>query len=172
MAYFMPDVRSERMLLGVVSDTHGHVANTQRAIRMLSSLQVEQVLHCGDIGSESIVWLFADWPTHFVFGNVDHDQAELTAAIAACGQHSHGRFGRIELEGCTIALMHGDDTPRLRETIHSGEYELVCYGHTHQPEQHRVGRTQVLNPGALYRASQHTIAVVRLPEMEVTHIPL
>ncbi len=160
------------MLLGIVSDTHGHVANTQRAIRMLSSLDVDQVLHCGDIGSEAIVKLFSAWPSHFVFGNVDDDQATLFAAIDACGQQCHGRFGRLQLAGRRIALLHGDETSRLREAIASGEFDLVCYGHTHQPEQHREGDTLVLNPGALYRAQPHTMAIVRLPEMELTHIPL
>jgi len=160
------------MLLGIVSDTHGHVANTQRAIRLLSSLEVDQVLHCGDIGSEAIIALFSDWPTHFVFGNVDEDQTALAAAIAACGQRCHGRFGRLEFAGHRIALLHGDETSRLREAMTSGEFDLVCYGHTHQPEQHREGDTLVLNPGALYRAQPHTLAIVRLPEMEITHIPL
>ena len=160
------------MLLGVVSDTHGHVANTQRAIRMLSSLEVDLVLHCGDIGSESIVPLFSDWPTHFVFGNVDDNHQALAAAIAACGQQCHGRFGSLEIANHRIAWLHGDDTARLRSTVTSGEYDLVCYGHTHHPEQHREAATLVLNPGALYRAQPHTLAVVRLPEFEVTHISL
>lgn len=160
------------MLLGVVSDTHGHIANTQRAIRMLTSLEVDQVLHCGDIGSAAVAALFTDWPTHFVFGNVDDDQATLTAAIAALGQQCHGRFGSLEIAGRRLALVHGDDTTRLRHAITSGEFDLVCYGHTHQPESHLEGRTLVMNPGALYRAQPHTLALVRLPEMEVTHIPL
>jgi len=160
------------MLLGVVSDTHGHIANTQRAIRMLASLEVDQVLHCGDIGSEGIVPLFNDWPTHFVFGNVDDDQASLAVAIEACGQQCHGRFGRLEFAGRRIAFLHGDDTARLRDAMTSGDFDLVCYGHTHQPEQHRQRGTLILNPGALYRAQSHTIAIVRLPELEVTHVPL
>jgi hypothetical protein len=61
------------MLLGVVSDTHGHVQNAQAAVRMLENLEVEVVLHCGDIGSQAIVPLFKKWPTHFVFGNVDDE---------------------------------------------------------------------------------------------------
>ncbi len=160
------------MLLGVVSDTHGHVANTQRAIRMLASLEVDQVLHCGDIGSVTIVELFSAWPTHFVFGNVDDDRRALNQALRACGQHGYDRFGSLELAGRRIAWLHGDDVPRLRETTTSGQFDLVCYGHTHHPEQHHEGRTLVLNPGALYRAQPHTLAVVQLPELEVTHVPL
>ena len=65
------------MRIGVISDTHGHVANTWAAARLLKSLEVEQVLHCGDIGTPAIPKLLTAWPTHFVFGNCDHETDEL-----------------------------------------------------------------------------------------------
>ncbi len=159
------------MLLGVVSDTHGHTTHTVKAIRMLESLAVDQVLHCGDIGSEEIVPLFAAWPTHFVLGNVDYERY-LRDAIVAEGQSYHGRFAELQLEGVSIALLHGDDELLLRNTIASGQFGLVCHGHTHKQRLEQIGPTLVLNPGALYRASQHSVAVVRLPQLEVTHVPV
>jgi uncharacterized protein len=160
------------MLIGVVSDTHGHVANTRQAVRMLESCEVEMVLHCGDIGSIDVVRLFDRWPTHFVFGNVDDQLDLLRDAIEKAGQTCHGRFGELELAGRRIALLHSDDGPRFRETVVSGRYDLVCYGHTHFAEKHHEAATLVLNPGALYRARPHSLAIVRLPELEVTHVPL
>jgi len=160
------------MQIGVVSDTHGHHGNARAAARMLESCGVEAVLHCGDIGTTQIVEVFRPWPTHFVFGNVDDQPAELRAAIAAAGLHCHERFGVLELAGRKIAFLHGDDGRRLDETVASGEYQLVCYGHTHRPEFHQAERTLVLNPGALYRAQPHTLALVDLADMTVTHIPL
>jgi uncharacterized protein len=160
------------MLIGVVSDTHGHVANTRQAVRMLESCEVEMVLHCGDIGSIDVVRLFDRWPTHFVFGNVDDQHVLLGEAIELAGQTCHGRFGKLELAGRRIALLHGDDGPRFRETVVSGRYDLVCYGHTHFAEKHLEAATLVLNPGALYRAQPHSLAIVRLPELAVTHVPL
>ena len=71
------------MRLGIISDTHGHVELTCPAVRMLESLEVETVLHCGDIGSIEVVELFAAWPTHFVFGNCDYDTEKFAAAILA-----------------------------------------------------------------------------------------
>ena len=56
--------------------------------------------------------------------------------------------------------------------IASGDYDLVCYGHTHAAEQHREGKTLVLNPGALYRADPHSLAVVELETLEATIVPL
>lgn len=158
------------MRLGVVSDTHGHVKNTLDAVRMLESFDVAAVLHCGDIGSAGIVRLFSQWPTHFVLGNVDHDDGELQEAIQQAGQTFHGRFGAVEIEGVRIALVHSDDQRKFREAIESGQFDLVCYGHTHKAEHHREGRTLVLNPGAVYRATPHSIAVVELPALDVTEV--
>jgi putative phosphoesterase len=160
------------MLIGVVSDTHGQVVLARAAVQMLESLKVERVLHCGDIGSTEIVSLFAAWPTHFVFGNVDYDRASLKAAVAVAGQTWHDRFGVVEYEGRRIALLHGDDTRRLDETIECGHYDLVCHGHTHVAANRRVGKTLVLNPGAVFRANPHTIAVVELPALESTIVPI
>ena len=157
------------MRIGIVSDTHGHLPNTRAAVRMLESLEVQQVIHCGDVGTEQVVELFAPWPTHFVLGNVD-DGVILTAAIRQAGQQCHGRFGHLQLLGRDIAFLHSDDATRFQQTIDADQFDLVCYGHTHQAEQHRAGRTLVLNPGALYRARAHTLAIVDLPELTATHV--
>lgn len=160
------------MKIGVVSDTHGHRANTLQAIWMLSGRGIEAVLHCGDIVGADLIPLFAEWPTHFVFGNCDDDPAGLRFTIQEAGQFCHERFGDIELGGRRIALLHGDDGRRLYGAVAGGDYDLVCSGHTHIPKQHRVGKTLVLNPGALYRANPHTIAVVDLEKMTAEHLPL
>ncbi|MDZ4821813.1 MAG: YfcE family phosphodiesterase [Planctomycetota bacterium] len=160
------------MLLGVVSDTHGNVHLTRRAIRMLESLQVEAVLHCGDIGTAEIIHMFEPWQTHFVFGNTDHDQPTLRRAIQQAKLTCHERYGELELAERKIALLHSDDARKFAEVCQSGQFDLVCYGHTHLAKQERVGKTLILNPGAIHRASPHSIAVVDLFEMQATIVPL
>jgi putative phosphoesterase len=160
------------MLIGVISDTHGHESNAQAAVRMLESLEVEAVLHCGDLCSTTIPKLLAAWPVHFVFGNCDGDREAMRAAIQSAGLSCHERFGDLALGGRRIALLHSDDARLFRTVCTSGQYDLVCYGHTHVAEFHQQGRTLVLNPGALYRANPHTIAVVDLETMEATIIPI
>jgi putative phosphoesterase len=158
------------MLLGIVSDTHGHVAMTQSAVHMLESLEVDAVVHCGDIGTPEVVAQFRHWPTHFVLGNVDSNEQELRAAVAAISGFFHGRFADLRFEGRRVAVLHSDDSKRFLQTIAGGDFDLVCYGHTHVAEQHHQGNTLVVNPGALYRAARHTIAIARLRELEVTHV--
>jgi uncharacterized protein len=155
------------MRIAVLSDTHGKPAPTKAALEQIRQQNVDAILHCGDIGSVELIELFADWPTHFVFGNVDEDRQAFQRAIEAAGQHSHGTFGDLTLAGTRIAFLHGDDGPRLRETIASGTWNLVCHGHTHRKETRQEGSTIVLNPGALYRASPRTFAFVDLPALQI-----
>lgn len=153
------------MLLGILSDTHGHEPNTLAAARMLKSLSIEELLHCGDLCSTEIPRLLREWPTHYVFGNCDDDVRGMRLAITAAGGHCHDWFGDITLSGRRIALLHGHEGKRFMQAIKSGDYDLVCYGHTHAAEFHHEGRTLVLNPGALYRANPHTVAIVDLDTM-------
>ena len=98
----------------------------------------------------------------------DHDQNELRAAIDQAGLVCHGLFGDLSLSGRRIALLHSHDARLFRHVCTNGDYDLVCYGHTHAAEQHREGKSLILNPGALYRATPHSIATVELESLAAT----
>jgi hypothetical protein len=159
------------MKIGIVSDTHGNVTNARAAADLLRSFEIELVIHCGDVGSVDVIGCFADWPTHFVFGNVD-DPTVLADEIHAAGQTCHDRFGSISPADVSIAFLHGDDLARLDEAITSGRWKIVCHGHTHVARELLVGDTLVLNPGALHRAATKTIAIVDLPSRECEIVPI
>jgi uncharacterized protein len=160
------------MRIGVVSDTHGHMANTLAAINLLESQEVARVLHCGDIGTEAIPALFKAWPTDFVFGNCDYGRDELATVIREAGLTCRGVFGDLEIEGRRVALIHSDDHRKFHEVINGGRFDLVCYGHTHVAKIEQIGRTMVLNPGALYRANPHSIAIVELDTLHAEIVNL
>jgi uncharacterized protein len=158
------------MYIGVVSDTHGEVLETRRAIRVLEIFGVDMIIHCGDIG-QKVVGEFKSRPTHFVCGNTDNSLT-LNAVVRSPQQTFHDRFGSLEVEGRSIAFLHGDDAILLHETINSGRWDIVCFGHTHSSSKAYQGRTLVINPGAIYRSSYPSVAVVEIPSLEVTFIPL
>jgi hypothetical protein len=159
------------MRIGVVSDTHGAVRSAQKAARALASLRVDLVVHCGDIGTAGVVAQLSQFPSHYVFGNMD-DHATLRAAIAAAGATCHERFGHLQLAGRSVAFLHGDDAGLLRRTIGCGQWDLVCHGHTHVAAKFTQGTTLVVNPGAIQRTHAPSVAVIDLPSLEVTQIPL
>jgi uncharacterized protein len=160
------------MRVGIISDTHGHADLTRPAVRMFESLDVEHVLHCGDIGSTEVIDLFAPWPTDFVFGNCDTDTKLLRAAIESAGKNCHGDFADLTLGGVRIALLHSHDRRLFVASVGSGRYPIVCYGHTHVAAIERRGDTLLINPGAIYRAKPHSVAVLDLPQMEATIVEL
>jgi putative phosphoesterase len=146
--------------IGVVSDTHGSVVRLRPAATMLESLEVDVVLHCGDVGSAAVVEAFSRWPAHFVRGNCDFGlEADLSAACVGNAVWQ-GEFASLELGGLRIALLHGDDERRQREALSSGEFDFVCVGHTHVAQTRKVGETTLFNPGALYRTSSPSIGLI------------
>ena len=158
------------MKIGVLSDTHGDVPGTRQALQVLECLGVSMLIHCGDVGAE-VVPSLQGVPIHFVYGNMD-DPDQLREVIVPPEHTLHDRLGTLEIEGRRVAFLHGDDVKLLRHTIHSGHWDLVCPGHTHAFSSGFEGRTLVVNPGALGRTSHSSLAVVDLPSLEVTEIPL
>ena len=61
-----------------------------------------------------------------------------------------------------MAAHHGHRAPPLAD-----EPDLLLHGHTHKRRLERVGRTLVLNPGALQRAHVKSLALVDLPALDV-----
>src|SRR5262249_11065388 len=144
------------MKVGIISDTHNQVERLVRALALLRSAGANTMIHCGDIEDPIAVAPFAGFDAHFVFGNCDWDQANLTSAMGEIGATLHGRFGHLEIEGVKLAFLHGDDTRLLHDVIASEAYAFVFHGHTHVAGERQVGPTRVINPGALHRVSVKT----------------
>jgi putative phosphoesterase len=178
------------MLIGVLSDTHDSQESVQNALAILRRRGIQIVLHCGDIVAVETVSLFVGFATHFVFGNWDgdllrgqryvwaplwphgksRDASRLCSAIEAIGGTIHDPWGDLELEGRKIAWVHGHDRVLLQELEQCNCYDFLFYGHTHKPEQHRRGRTLVLNPGAMYKVAEKTFAILELSTGEVESV--
>ncbi len=159
------------MTLGVISDTHGQLEWTAQAVQVMKERNVEQVIHCGDVGGGAIVQLFKALPAHFVAGNCDSAMT-LQMAVEAAGHTFHGRVGELELHGRKIAFLHGDSHFALQRLLTEGDCDLIAHGHTHQAQCQTFDNTLILNPGAMTRCQQPSIALVNLPDLAVTPVAL
>ncbi len=139
------------MLIGILSDTHNDAHNTQSALQAFRERGVAQIIHCGDITTPEIVYLFSGWQVLFVWGNGDHDKKALTAAAQAIGAPPPQMVHVLEVDGVKIAATHGHKQGLLADLIAAGEYAYVCHGHTHlrKDERRPPFNVRVLNPGAL-----------------------
>lgn len=148
------------MIVGILSDSHGRLDAIAAALAAFKNRDVELVIHCGDIDTVAAVTSFRDWNTHFVLGNCDCDQSGLRMAIGEIGAQLHEPFGHLSLDSVEIAWLHGHESKLMRDLENAGTFDYLFYGHTHVVEQHRAGKTLVVNPGALHRAKVKTCAVL------------
>lgn len=158
------------MKLGIISDTHDRTELTEQALVEFRHRGVDRLIHCGDITSPRIVYLFAEWTIDFTLGNCDWDPDAIADAIRAIGGTLHPEFGALEMDGCQIAWTHSHLAGLFHRLEHCDEYDFLFYGHTHVKEQHYTGRTLVVNPGALHRVRGKTCAVLDVPSATLESI--
>jgi putative phosphoesterase len=155
------------MLIGILSDTHSNYDIVKRVREILDERQIKEILHCGDIEDAVTVHLLDGLSAQFVLGNCDLDTPELKQAIKAIGGVLCDGFGHLERESCKLAWIHGHEQGRFRDLVNAQHFDFVFYGHTHRQEQHRVGKTEVINPGALYRAREKSFAILDTKSRQV-----
>jgi putative phosphoesterase len=169
------------MILGILSDTHGAQATTARAVEILRQAGAAAFVHCGDVGRADVLDELAGTPAWVVLGNTDEGDADLLRYGTELGL-TMARAGplRIELAGRVLAVFHGHERTfgRLLRSLADegvvpadlGRCDYLLHGHTHTPRDVRVGRAgrdgarplRIINPGALHRAAEHTVATLDL----------
>jgi putative phosphoesterase len=161
------------MIVGILSDTHDRLPATRAAVELLRTRGAEFLIHCGDVGGEQIIdQLAGDVPSAFVFGNNDWDTRGLQRYAAELGIQCLGAADELELGGKTFYVTHGDDFRALRTAIESQRYDYVLHGHTHVRRDDRVGRTRIINPGAMHRAKEKTVALLNTDSDDLTFFPI
>jgi putative phosphoesterase len=149
------------VLIGILSDTHGHGEAASAAVSLLRTEGAHYLIHCGDVGSPSVLDALADAvPAAFVWGNTDFDRAALSRYAKALKISCFDTFGELDLAGKRIAVTHGDDARLVRRILAEQQHDYLLVGHTHVKENRHVGRVRVINPGALYRAAEKTVALL------------
>ncbi|GAC1333606.1 MAG: metallophosphoesterase [Isosphaeraceae bacterium] len=154
------------MLIGMISDTHDQLQRTKRATALLKKEGIDALIHCGDLTRPEIVFECAlGVPSYFVFGNNDDDRGELKQAIETIGGVCLGEGGLVTLEKKKIAITHGHLAREIRR-LESASADFLLYGHTHAAADDLHGSTRWINPGALHRASEWTVALLDLKTAE------
>ncbi len=144
------------MKICIVSDSHDRADALAQAVREAKALGAEAAIHCGDlIGAQTVKPALAHGlPVHLIHGNnVGDTQALHRQSRMSGGQlQYHGADARLELGGRRIFVVHYDDYGYAMAC--TGEWELVCCGHSHRAEARQVtavnGRASwLVNPGTV-----------------------
>ena len=147
------------MRIGILSDSHGRTDTTARAVALLRERGAELLLHLGDIGDEHVIDELIGHNARLVFGNCDWDIADLTRHAQFMGVVVDHPMGLIEAGGRRIAFTHGHLPELMRQALDL-EVDYLLHGHSNELRDERLGRTRIINPGALQRAARYTAAVL------------
>jgi len=155
------------MRLGILADTHDELARARAAVEMLVAAGAEALVHCGDFLGPDILRLCRVLPCYFVFGNNDSDMvpARRQAGVeigAVCLEWG----GTFDISGKRVGVTHGHMTTDVRRVLAARPAYLLS-GHSHIAGDYRDGTVRRINPGALHRADQFTVALLDLATDEV-----
>ena len=137
------------MKIGIIADTHDDLHNLEQALATLRDEGVTTLLHCGDVCEPGTLAALTDFDVWLAQGNMDRHTVLAQVVEETFGRGRLAWLHRVSLDGYRLALIHGDNDEALDNLIASGEYAWVFYGHTHRRRDCQVGRTRVVNPGAL-----------------------
>ena len=139
------------MLIAVMSDSHDHLENLGKALKLIKKNDVRRIIHCGDFVAPFVLKALqtARVPVNGVFGNNDGDQFLLThTAFNSEGLITlDSLIGKINIEDFRIAYTHQWQV--AEGLAATGKYDLVCFGHSHTFYKDQAGETLILNPGEI-----------------------
>ena len=153
------------MLIGIISDTHDDTTVIRKAVDFFNNEKASHVIHAGDITSPFTFEIFRELNCKFtgIFGNNDGDKLLLK-------EKSEGNLFNqphfITIGGKKIVIMHEPDlVPSL---AHSGDFNIIVYGHTHRPVVKKIKDTLIINPGKAARLykGESTLALLNTTKME------
>jgi len=173
----------DKLLVGIVSDTHDHLPLVDKAVKKLQEEKVELVLHAGDYISPFVVPHLKPFKGKFigVFGNNDGDHEVLKKRFAEFGLDIRGVFAEVKVAGLRIALLHGGEpggppgaSELFKSLVDSECYDVIVHGHVHETKAYRKGKTLIINPGEVcgYLSGRSTVAVLNTKTLDAKIIPL
>jgi len=157
------------MHIGILSDSHGDARITHEAITLLERRGAKKLIHCGDLCGQSVLDELAGHDCAFVWGNCDHPDAAMRAYLKRVGLPWPESPLRMTLAGKRIAVCHGHERT-MDDLLEDDALDYLFHGHSHQMKDERHGNCRIINPGALYRAAQHTVSLLDLATDDLSFV--
>ena len=96
----------------------------------------------------------------FVYGNNDGEKEGLNEKAKELGFEEITDEREFEHNRKKFYVYHGTNKNKLDAAIKSNKYDYALTGHTHIKMDEKLGKTRVINPGALFRTLPYTIALL------------
>lgn len=154
----------------VVSDSHDQIVNLRAAVDIANRAGAQLLLHCGDLISPFMLEQLArfEGAVHLIYGNNIGDKALIESRCKTRFKNitHHGDRALFSALNLSIGMVHFPK--EAKELASQGNYDLVCFGHSHRFEMIRMEETLLLNPGHLLgENNEGGCSLVHFPERTV-----
>lgn len=155
--------------IGVISDTHDNIPAVEKVLNELEKRNVRMLIHAGDIIAPFTLRRILARGFEFkgVFGNNDGEVVLLSRVAQEHGAVLTPQPLLVRAGELSILVMHGvqdlQETKNLVTRLASGgNFDVIVYGHTHETDVRRLGKTLIINPGEAcgYLTGRRTVAVL------------
>lgn len=168
------------MIIAVMSDLHDNLTCWGIMVRQLNEQKISILINCGDTVAPATLKEMSqtfNGTIHTVFGNNADRELELQVAPTLLNIMHHGDQGAIHVDGKCIGFTH---IPQIATAMaQTGEFQIVCHGHTHlkrwEPFDRlaTTNRCMLLNPGpAGGQRAYPSYALLDLAAMKVQFVEI
>lgn len=136
------------MRVGVVSDTHNNLKNIKKIVTLFNTLEVDLVIHTGDITNTNSLEKFAGLksPLYGVYGNNDLQEKGLDDIALKHNFNFKNPPFLLEKANKKIAIFHEPDSIE-QFLLEKKNVDVVLHGHTHRYRKEIINNILFFNPG-------------------------
>jgi putative phosphoesterase len=161
------------MLIGIFADSHDHLENIRRAVRVFNLAGCELVVFAGDLVSSFAVppLRALNCPVIACFGDNEGNKTGVAAGMKIIGTLGEPPFGFKTRDGRRILLTHMDRSLRGMD----GDFEVAIYAHTHKPSiTHDEQGRLFINPGETsgWSYGKPSVALLETTKLDARIVPL
>ncbi|WP_417849903.1 metallophosphoesterase [Thalassoglobus sp.] len=161
------------MKVGIFSDSHDHLDNIRRVVKMFNDLKVDVVLFAGDLVSTFAVPPLRQLNCRMYgcFGDNEGNKTGLTGGFRVLGEIQDAPAQYTLQDGTRVVIVHME----RQLNGFDGEFDIAIYGHTHRPNVKRDDQNRLfINPGETsgWTFNAPTIAVLDTETEEVEILPI
>lgn len=134
------------MKVGIFADTHDHLDNIRRLVRIFNEREVECVLFAGDLVSTFAVPPLRqlNCPIYGCFGDNEGNKTGLLGGFRVLGEIRDAPALYQLSDGTRVVIVHME---RQLNDFHD-EFDIAIYGHTHRHNLKRDEQGRLfINPG-------------------------
>ena len=145
------------MIIAVMSDSHDNIWNLRKALTIIKKQNAKMIIHCGDFIAPFMLMELdqSGIPVHGVFGNNDGDKYLLTklSLTSLTNITLYDPVGFVDIGGFKIGFTHQGIVGEGLAA--GGNFNIVCFGHSHEYFFKKIDRTILLNPGEIMGKEGH-----------------